>query len=441
MNFVFKAVGIFAIALTLSCGGGGGSSTSGNPQGATFSAAKYAGFYLGQCDSIPAAVNMETNTALYGRFYQTVGQSTTAVASLQWRIDLYDTPICSGSAIGYVENKNAANKMTIVGQATINGKTVDKVVVTFGAADSSAVLKFTPSAAEIGNAMRLSIPIEIFSAFEYPDLWYIEPGKLFEGGQVVGPDNFPVALDTTSPSAQLSTALPLPAAPCGTKSASWLVSSTTCDATLTPKASGLIASAIDSTNPSTGSAQFSCSNGVWSAPTAASCTAPVTCPTGSVTWSVGTNSCTGIVNTLTATKVGGTEHASANPVTGNAGHVILICNAVGIWEIEPVFQSTASCGPIPPPKPRTTDPLQLATEKNCMACHSSNILPSPNGLPLGLSFPAIANFYRNSPPAPGVLEDKIYRGGIGTFGNVPMPANSQVDAQDLAILVPWILSQ
>jgi cytochrome c len=444
MKFIFKILSVFAAALTLSCGGGSSTpSTQSTPQSATFSAAKYAGLYLSQCEFIPNAVNMEKNAALYARFYQTVGLSTTAVAPLQWRIDLYDTPLCSGSAIGYVENKNTANKMTIVGQATINGNTVDKVVVTFGAADSSAVLKLTPSAAEIGNAMRLSIPIDIFSAFEYPDLWYIEAGKLFEGGQVFGPDDFPVALDTTSPSTQLSTALPLPASPCGIKLVNWQVTSSTCNAKLVPSASGALLNAIDTEGLSTGAANFTCSNGVWGAATAATCVEPPVipaCQPTTFTWTVGANTCTGQLLESLPVDYGFPKIITTN-TPGYFGNAPVACTADKKLILDPRYLQSVGCEPIPPPKPRTTDPLQLANEKNCMACHSSNILPSPNGLPLGLSFPAIANFYRNSPPAPGVLEDKIYRGGIGTFGNVPMPANSQVDAQDLAILVPWILSQ
>jgi cytochrome c len=437
MKFIFKALGIFAATLTLSCGGGGGSSTPSTPQSATFSAAKYAGFYLSQCASIPNAVNMETNAALYGRFYQTVGLSTTAVAPLQWRIDLYDTPLCSRSAIGYVENKNTENKMTIVGQTNVGGKNVDKVVVTFGVADSSAVLKSNANSVEIGSAIRLSLPINIYSAFEYPDIWYIEAGKLFEGDQAIGPDDFPIALDTSSPSTQLGAALPTPPKPCGIQSVNWQVTSSTCNATLVPSLSGVLFNAIDTDGLSTGAANFTCSNGVWGAATSATCIEPPVvpaCQPTTFTWTVGANTCAGQLLESLPVDYGFPKIITTN-TPGYFGNAPVACTADKKLILDPRYLQSVGCEPLPPPKPRTTDPLQLATEKNCMVCHTLTTAS------IGPSFKRIADYYRASPPPALYLESKIKFGGIGVFGNVPMPSNSQVDDIDIGILKPWILSQ
>jgi cytochrome c len=71
-----------------------------------------------------------------------------------------------------------------------------------------------------------------------------------------------------------------------------------------------------------------------------------------------------------------------------------------------------------------------------MLCHSVT-----NAESAWLSFETIAAFYRNNPPAPGVLEAKIKSGGIGVFLDLPMPANPQISDDELAIVVPWILSR
>jgi hypothetical protein len=149
MNVLLKAVALLAVAVTLSCGGGGGSSTPTTTEGLTngpfavtpstatpkYSAAKYAGFYKGMCESISGAFNVETSAPLYVSLYQVIEPSTTASAVLKWRADFYDTPTCSGSAVGSLENNNTSNKVTVVGDVLVDGKTVDKVIVEFGAPD------------------------------------------------------------------------------------------------------------------------------------------------------------------------------------------------------------------------------------------------------------------------------------------------------------------
>jgi cytochrome c len=291
----------------------------------------------------------------------------------------------------------------------------------------------------IGNAIRISLPAEFFSAFEYADIWSLLGGRLYEGGALLGADGFPAYLDYASPSDQLRDVLPLPPAACAAKIITWQRSVSICEAKLTPNASGVSIGVADSIGPTTGTADFTCSNGAWSLPNNATCfdppppPAPACAPTR-FTWTVGGNTCSGLLlNPLVVDYV--FAELIRTDIPGYYGYAPVACNASLELILDPRYLPSVGCFLTPPPKPRTTDPLQLATEKNCMACHKLT------GLSLGVSFQSIANFYRNSPPAPGVLENKIYFGGNGTFGNVPMPANSQVDSQDLAILVPWILSQ
>lgn len=77
----------------------------------------------------------------------------------------------------------------------------------------------------------------------------------------------------------------------------------------------------------------------------------------------------------------------------------------------------------------------LATSKNCMACHSVDKKL------VGPSFKDIAKKYAGNKAAADTLAQKVIKGGSGTWGPVPMPANPQVNDADAKKLVAWILAQ
>ncbi len=79
--------------------------------------------------------------------------------------------------------------------------------------------------------------------------------------------------------------------------------------------------------------------------------------------------------------------------------------------------------------------MQLATSKNCMACHAAAIKL------VGPSFKAIAEKYAGQKDAVDKLSAKVIKGGSGVWGPVPMPANAQVSPDDAKKLVTWILTQ
>lgn len=87
-------------------------------------------------------------------------------------------------------------------------------------------------------------------------------------------------------------------------------------------------------------------------------------------------------------------------------------------------------------QPLPTDPLEILRRNNCMACHTVD-----GDAILGPSFRQIADHYRDNPPLAGKLENRIRLGGMGTFGSIPMPSQSQISNDALAIVVPWILSR
>ncbi len=79
--------------------------------------------------------------------------------------------------------------------------------------------------------------------------------------------------------------------------------------------------------------------------------------------------------------------------------------------------------------------LQLATAKNCMACHAVEKKL------VGPSYKDIAAKYTGQTDAAAKLEAKVIKGGAGVWGPVPMPANSQVTAAEAKQLVAWVLAQ
>ena len=77
----------------------------------------------------------------------------------------------------------------------------------------------------------------------------------------------------------------------------------------------------------------------------------------------------------------------------------------------------------------------LAKAKNCMACHAVDKKL------VGPSYKQIAAKYGNDKAAVEKLVAKVRSGGSGVWGQVPMPPNPQVSADEAGTLVQWILSQ
>lgn len=77
---------------------------------------------------------------------------------------------------------------------------------------------------------------------------------------------------------------------------------------------------------------------------------------------------------------------------------------------------------------------ELAQKNNCLACHSVDKKV------VGPAFKDVAAKYKGQ-NVQAKLEEKVKKGGSGSFGPVPMPPNPQVSDADLKTLVKWILSQ
>ena len=79
--------------------------------------------------------------------------------------------------------------------------------------------------------------------------------------------------------------------------------------------------------------------------------------------------------------------------------------------------------------------LDLAKAKNCMACHAvATKLVGP-------AYKDVAAKYAGQKDAEAKLAAKVIKGGSGTWGAIPMPANPQVNEAEAHTLVKWVLSQ
>ena len=77
---------------------------------------------------------------------------------------------------------------------------------------------------------------------------------------------------------------------------------------------------------------------------------------------------------------------------------------------------------------------ELAKKNACTACHAVDKKI------VGPAFKEVAAKYRNDKTAEAKLVKKVKEGGVGVWGQVPMPPNSTVSDADVKTLVKWVLS-
>jgi cytochrome c len=77
---------------------------------------------------------------------------------------------------------------------------------------------------------------------------------------------------------------------------------------------------------------------------------------------------------------------------------------------------------------------ELAQKKNCMACHAVDKKL------VGPAYKDVAAKYAGQKDAVAKLAEKVIKGGSGTWGQIPMPANA-VTPEEAKTLVTWVLSQ
>ena len=80
-----------------------------------------------------------------------------------------------------------------------------------------------------------------------------------------------------------------------------------------------------------------------------------------------------------------------------------------------------------------TSAQSIAKQNACLGCHAVNKKI------VGPSFQDVAKKYANDPNAKVFLKNKILKGGSGSWGVVPMPANTKLSDADLSLLATWVL--
>jgi cytochrome c len=78
---------------------------------------------------------------------------------------------------------------------------------------------------------------------------------------------------------------------------------------------------------------------------------------------------------------------------------------------------------------------ELAKKHNCLVCHQIDKKV------VGPAYKDVAAKYANDKTADAKLFEKVKKGGVGVWGQVPMPPNAAVPDADIKALVKWILSQ
>jgi cytochrome c len=77
---------------------------------------------------------------------------------------------------------------------------------------------------------------------------------------------------------------------------------------------------------------------------------------------------------------------------------------------------------------------ELMKKDGCAACHSIDKKV------VGPAYQEVAAKYKGDAKAAAMLADKVKKGGSGTWGQIPMPPNTQVSDADIKELVAWILT-
>ena len=77
----------------------------------------------------------------------------------------------------------------------------------------------------------------------------------------------------------------------------------------------------------------------------------------------------------------------------------------------------------------------LAQAKGCMACHQVATKV------VGPAYKDVAAKYKDQADAAEMLAAKVKAGGVGTWGQIPMPPQPTLTDDEVKTLVAWVLAQ
>ena len=76
---------------------------------------------------------------------------------------------------------------------------------------------------------------------------------------------------------------------------------------------------------------------------------------------------------------------------------------------------------------------ELLKKSGCTACHANDKKL------VGPAYKDVANKYRGDAKAAATLAEKVKKGGMGNWGQVPMPPHPQVSDADIKTMVTYVL--
>jgi len=76
----------------------------------------------------------------------------------------------------------------------------------------------------------------------------------------------------------------------------------------------------------------------------------------------------------------------------------------------------------------------MMKKDGCAACHTIDKKL------VGPPYVEVAAKYKGDKDALAKLTDKVKKGGVGVWGQIPMPPNAQIPEADIKDLVAWILT-
>ncbi len=80
------------------------------------------------------------------------------------------------------------------------------------------------------------------------------------------------------------------------------------------------------------------------------------------------------------------------------------------------------------------DPQAMATAKGCLACHQLDTKV------VGPAYKEVAAKYKGDAGALDTLVKKVKAGGVGTWGQIPMPPQAAATDEEIKTIVQWVLS-
>ncbi len=80
------------------------------------------------------------------------------------------------------------------------------------------------------------------------------------------------------------------------------------------------------------------------------------------------------------------------------------------------------------------DALALATTSGCMGCHQVETKV------VGPAYKEVSAKYKDDAGALDTLAAKVKGGGVGTWGQIPMPPNAHVSDENIRTIVEWVLT-